>query len=103
MPLTPSAKANVEARAMVLKIDMCDEDTIQRAARFLGVSYRTYGPYAANRKQWWRVKKQGALKSDLLKLIMRMKPHLCQRRQEQIDNAIDSLRQSQCGSTSPCP
>ena len=76
---------------MCLKLDMTDEDTIERASKFLGVSYRPYGPYGSSKKVWYRTKKQGGRKSGLYDLLMKMRPYLSKRRQEQIDKRIEEL------------
>ena len=77
---------------MCLKLDMTDEDTIARAAKFLGVSYRAYGPYGSNKKKWYRTKKQGGRRSGLYDLLMKMKPHLSKRRQAQIETTLDKYQ-----------
>jgi hypothetical protein len=68
--------------AIVIK--MTDEDTIARASKFLGVGYCKV---KSKHKQLYRVRKQGGKTGDVWDLILKMKPHLSARRQEQIENA----------------
>ena len=76
-------------------IKMTDEEPIARAAKLLGVSYKvTKEPSRVGKghKPIYRVRKSGGLKGELYDLMMRMKPHLCQRRQEQFDAVIEKVR-----------
>ena len=83
---------------LVLKIDMTDRDTVERCSRFLGVKVQTLKLYGNQKKEVYRVKKQGGLTSQLADLIMKMKPHLCARRQSQIDHALGTLSKVKTGS-----
>ena len=79
---------------LCMSIKMTDEDTIARAAKFLGVSYKQ-SKCPSSPEHWkpiYRVRKSGGLKGELYDLMMRMKPHLCQRRQDQFDAAIAKVR-----------
>ena len=80
---------------LCLQIKMTDEDTIQRAANFLGVKYNVTDRSKENPryKTIYRVRKQGGMNGELMDLITRMKPHLCKRRQEQIDEAIRKCKE----------
>lgn len=77
-----------------LQLKMTDEDTIQKAAKFLGVSYKEMK--SPSQKEHWkpiyRLRKQGGLTGDLMNLVTRMKPHLCKRRQLQIEEAIQKCK-----------
>ena len=77
---------------LCMVVKMTDEDTIQRAARFLNVSYKEVKKDKPHCKRIYRVRKQGGLNGELYDLLMRMKPHLCKRRQEQIDSAITTVK-----------
>lgn len=78
-----------------LTIKMTDEDTIARAAKFLGVSYHVTDQKQTekeNRKTIYRVCKSGGKKGQLIDLVEKMKPHLCKRRQEQIDAKLSKYK-----------
>ena len=74
---------------------MTDEDTIDRASKFLGVKYNTIdrSKEKPHYKTIYRVRKQGGMNGELMNLITRMKPYLCKRRQEQIDEAIRKCKE----------
>ena len=92
----PGRKPGKENRygSLTLQIKMTDEDTIQRASKFLGVSYSTTdrSKETPRYKTIYRVRKSGGLQGQLMDLLDRMKPHLCKRRQEQIETAINKCK-----------
>ena len=67
---------------------MTDLDTMERVSKFLGCKVQTIERKQPHHKTIYRVRKQGGMKGGLMDLMMKMKPHLCKRRQEQIDTAI---------------
>ena len=77
--------------ALTLTIKMTDEDVIQRAGKFIGVSaHPTDQKYTAkhNRKPMYRISKNGSPDGKLRDLLNRMYPHLSKRRQKQIDEKL---------------
>ena len=79
---------------LTLIIKMTDEDTIARAAAFLGVGYHKV---KSSHKQLYRCRKQGGLTGQLADLIIKMKPHLSARRQQQFDNALSTFCENKVG------
>ena len=78
-----------------LYIKMTDEDTIARAAKFLGVSYHLADKKYTEkmgRKPIYRVCKSGGKTGELMNLVDKMYPHLCKRRQEQIDAKLSKYK-----------
>ena len=72
----------------VIEINMTDEDTIARAAKFLGVSYREKRT-TKDRKRLWIVRARGGLKrGKLVELLHKMMPYLSIRRRENIENIL---------------
>ena len=70
----------------ILQIDMTDEDTIKRAADFLGCKYRQI-KVRGNRKPQWRVAfKGGVIRGRVYNLMKRMYPYLSERRKTQLNN-----------------
>ena len=77
-----------------LVIKMTDEDTIAKCAEFLGVGYHvTDKKYTERmgRKTIYRVVKCGGKNGKLRDLLERMRPHLSQRRQEQLDTKLANI------------
>ena len=73
-----------------LTIKMVDEDVIERAAKYLGVSYHKVKPNPGC-KQLYRVRKNGGLNGGLREILEDMRPHLSKRRQEQLDAKINKF------------
>jgi hypothetical protein len=72
----------------VLEISMTDEDTIARAAKFLGSSYKEI-KVKENRKPMWKVRVRGGMKRGrYYDLIIKMLPYLSKRRQENIKKVL---------------
>ena len=93
----PGRKEGKENRYwnLCMVIKMTDEEPIARAAKFLGVKYKIQEEASRVGKGYkpiYRVRKSGGLKGELYDLMMRMKPHLCQRRQEQFDAVIAKVK-----------
>lgn len=81
-----------ENKGIYLTIKMTDEDVIERAAKFLGVTYHITDKKQTekyNRKTIYRVRKMGGLKGELYDLTQKMLPHLSKRRQEQIKEHLN--------------
>ena len=73
-----------------LTIKMTDEDTIARAAKFLGVSYKKITNRSPlSKKQAYMVRVMGGKKGKLYDLFQRMLPYLSKRRQEQVGYHIN--------------
>ena len=84
---------------IVLSINMTDEDTIARAAKFLGVSYKPIKKYnKVSKKQAYQVRVMGGKQGKLRELFEKMLPHLSKRRQKQIRGHI--ARAEEWGDTS---
>ncbi len=79
-----------------LTIKMCDEDTIARAANFLGQSYSQVDKKTTDRtgnKPLYRVRKMGgASNGKLYDLMQKMLPHLSTRRQQQINGHLEKAQ-----------
>lgn len=73
---------------VTLTIRMTDEDTVARAAKFLGVKYKAVSGNNLSKKQLYQVRVSGGKDGKLMDLMLKMKPHLCKRRQEQFDYHI---------------
>ena len=69
---------------------MTDEDTIARAAKFLGCSYKEV---KSIHKPLFLVRKMGGKKGKVWDLLERMLPHLSERRQGQIRGHMDRAKQ----------
>ena len=66
----------------IIEMAMTDEDTIAKASKFLGCSYKSI-KVKGNRKPQWRLRVRGGLKrGKTYELLNKMMPHLSQRRQE---------------------
>ena len=72
-----------------IRISMTDEDTIARAAGFLGISYRFRHPPSWKSKGWkpqWFFEYKGLKSIDMIK---KMLPYLSKRRQEQVREKLE--------------
>ncbi len=83
-----------DGKRCTLQIDMTDEDTIARAAEFLGVKYYTK-KVTGNRKPCWRVKVSGGpTRGKLYDLTHKMHPHLSKRRKTQLEKVWNTTPSS---------
>ena len=86
-----------ENGGIVLTLKMTDEDTIARAAKFLGQKYAIVDKKSTDKtgyKTLYRTRVMGGVNdgNKLYELMKRMLPHLSQRRQEQINGHIDKVK-----------
>src|SRR3990167_6446246 len=74
---------------------MTDEEPVRKASDMLMVSYRKNRPYGRGKKDQYWMRFSG---TKAINLMNRLRPHLCPRRQHQIDACIESdkLRPGKC-------
>jgi hypothetical protein len=68
-----------------LDIEMTDEPVIRKVAALLGVAYRKRDRHRENVRMTYHVRLAG---KRAVSLMWRMKPHLSERRQAQVDRAV---------------
>ena len=85
---------HVNCKNLIMEINMTDEDTIARVSKFLGVKYRKRVVKKGKPIYVCR-KKGGCTRGKLYDLLMKMKPHLSKRRQEQFETNIHKLHKTQ--------
>ena len=77
--------------SITLTIKMTDEDVIERAGKFIGVSHHQLKKIEG-RKTVYRISKNGGIEGNLRDLLNKMYPHLSKRRQKQIDDKLAQAR-----------